>query len=134
MTVLQPFCTSLCLLTVKKLGMILLVLLGASCTELRIDPDCWPKNEIIHEAENWKGTVIYNDELAAWMVNHYKPGTIDTYYTGAVCNLSKEYQVEDLKIIFSGYFKDDKGKIQPSMMMGGQEFYFLELISIQVDE
>ena len=66
------------------------------------------------------------------MINYWKPGTIDTMYTGVVCNLDNEWKVEDLDVIFSGYFKDDKGKIQPSSMFGGQEFYFLELISIEL--
>lgn len=112
---------------------IALLLSVVGCSTSKIDPVCYPKNEILHEAETWKGTVSYSNELEQWFINHHVPGTIDSFYSGLVCNLPAEFKEEHLKVVFSGNLKDDNGKIDPSMVIGGQEFFFLELLEIKID-
>lgn len=124
----------MCLVNMRMILITLVFFSVASCTKIRIDPDCYPKNQIEHEANNWQGRVIYFDELGQWTIRHHVPGTIDSFYTSVVCNMPDEYKIDQLEVIFSGYLKDDKGKINPSTIIGGEEFFFLDLIDISLEE
>ena len=114
----------------NRIYLLLVSLFALSCSQLKVDPDCYPNNRVEHEAKGWQGRVIYFEELGQWTIRYHVPGTIDTSYTGVVCDMPVEYQTDQLQVIYSGYLKDDKEKIKPNTVLGGEEFYFLELLTI----
>ena len=92
--------------------------------------------EFVTTIEEEEGTLFFFEELNSFAIRYHIPGTIDSFYTGILCTDSghdldgKEW----VRVLFTGDFYDDKGKIQPSTIIGGEEFFFLQVSLVEILE
>lgn len=90
---------------------------------------CAQTRSIVHTVSKVTGIVGYYQQNTQLTVSYSLPGTIDSQWTGVVCNLPAAYRVVGKKVLFSGEFRDVQGELKP--MFGGQEMYYLYLTAIQ---
>ncbi|QDK80627.1 hypothetical protein EXU85_19245 [Spirosoma sp. KCTC 42546] len=113
---------------------LLLIGVGVSCQKDNLpippsaNPACFESNPVTHQAKSLKGMVGYRQDVAMYTVNYHLPGTIDSQWTGLVCNLPSDYQVVGKQVQFSGEYRSTLGNIKP--LFGGEEIYYLYLSSI----
>ncbi len=90
---------------------------------------CAQSGAVVHQLSNIAGTVGYGRDNTQLTLSYYVPGTIDSQWTGVVCNLPNEYRVVGKRVTFSGEFRDAKGTLLP--IFGGEEMYYLYLTDIK---
>jgi hypothetical protein len=85
-----------------------------------------------------QGSLFFKKDISAYVIRYFVPGTIDSHKTGVICK--SEAGTIDLDrsinttVVFSGCFLDDNDEIQPTMMLGGEEFYYLDLTHIELND
>ena len=79
------------------------------------------------------GYFSFNEELEEYTISYHVPGTIDSNWTGIIClNIIDSFDLpEEGRITFTGEFMDDQDRFNPTTQFGGQEFFFLNLISFE---
>lgn len=117
----------------KKIIAISLILCG--CGSDSLDLNCSVNRKIEHVATNWPGRIYYDNDLRLYFVNYFVPGSIDSRYSSVVCNgLDESFRIDGMEVVFSGNLLDDRDEIQPLSLIGGQEFFYLQLTSIVASE
>ena len=90
---------------------------------------CAEAQTVVHRISSITGTVGYHINKDQLTLSYYLPGTIDSQWTGVVCNLPAEYRVIGKRVTFRGEFRDAQKKLTP--VFGGQEMYYLYLTDIK---
>lgn len=90
---------------------------------------CDQSGAVMHEVSLVSGVVGYHLNSTQLMLSYYVPGTIDSQWTGVVCNLPNEYRVFGKQVTFSGEFRDAKNTLRP--VFGGESMYYLYLTDIK---
>lgn len=118
------------------LGMLVAFILcfTTNCDNASQNPDCKKGGDIVHRVDEVEGRITFNDELQARVITYFVPGTIDSMWSGAICNDNlPEFEFgEGQKIRFSGNFRDDNNELETQEVFGGQEFFYLEVTSVQM--
>lgn len=110
------------------------ILMGSGCEKDQLAVDLTPCNlsDMIKPVSNSKGMVWFNSSINSYIIYVGIEGTYDSQDVGVVCNLPTKYQVNGLKVIFSGkYFKYQKDVLQK---LPGQTYYNLELSKIELSK
>ena len=77
---------------------------------------------------NVTGTVFYIESLGCWYINVYVAGTIDSVITYFPIALDEEFQVEGMKVDFSGTTYELEESLRAKIpQMGGAEYYVIEI-------
>ena len=81
--------------------------------------------------EDIEGTVAFweFDDVNKYYIDVAVPGTIDSSVAGLVDEMPEEFQVEGMRVLFSGTYSQSPDN--PAPFLGGQQVYSLELSSIQ---
>ena len=118
----------------RTLGVMLLALgLGLqSCGEGTIPNQCLLGGAIEHSVQDGVGRFTFNEELREYVINYHVPGTIDSFWTGVVCqSIPGTIELpEEGEVVFTGDFLDDNDRFNPNVQIGGQEFFYLNLSSV----
>ena len=116
--------------------MILLMCLSLvlySCEEHDFNPCGHPGKEM-HCFDDTNGHLSYKDDISAYVIRYHVPGSIDSFYTGVICKKDMQSidadQSTNVTVIFSGCFLDDGGKIKPALIIAGEEFFYMDLKKI----
>ncbi|UOQ77324.1 hypothetical protein MUN84_00935 [Hymenobacter sp. 5516J-16] len=89
---------------------------------------CKAKSDVLMRADKWKGRVVFDSVLQAYVVSYFVPGSIDSVYDGIVCALPAELRQVGQLVTFSGQYRAYTGPANPQF--GGQQYFYLELTSI----
>lgn len=123
-------------MTIRLLVVVLLLGVEASCHKEEIlempssaNPRCFDAHPVVRQVKNLNGRVGYRQDVKMYTVNYHVPGTIDSQWTGLLCNVPVEYQSMGKEVRFSGEYRSTAGKI--SSQLGGEEIYYLYLSSIK---
>ncbi len=104
------------------------------CGEGVIPNSCILGSDVIHTIEAGSGYFQFNEELRAYTISYYVPGTIDSQLTGVICeSLLPTNLPQEGRVSFSGEFIDDNDRFDPPTQTGGEEFFYLNLLSIEAD-
>ena len=121
----------------RNIYLLIFLLLFSACEDNELRP-CGTKGEVVECVTNQNARLFYKTDLKAYVISYFVQGTIDSFNTGVVCtndlnalSLDKSMNVE---IVFSGCFLDDKDEIQPLSFMGGEEFFYLDITTIELVE
>ena len=98
-----------------------------------IEHACEVGGEVIHYIENGVGHAGFDEELQAFVIRYHVPGTIDSTYTGVICDevIPEPLIDKSGRVRFTGKFIDAQGQIQVTIQFGGESFYFLEVDSLE---
>ena len=114
---------------------ILALTMGLSgCNKANVGPDadrCF-SGKAIKSVKNQKGLVGYDPLEEKYVINASIPGTYDSQDTGFVCNMPESLRKEGLVVTFSGKYYSYKEDRKP--MLGGQEYYFLDVTKFRIIE
>lgn len=90
--------------------------------------ECGVPNSSVKKVSGQAGKVYYNTYEKAYTIVVTIPGTFDSQDIGVLCNIPQELKTDGLSVKFDGeYRKYDK---QPSVVIGGQKFYYLLLSKV----
>lgn len=91
---------------------------------------CSSDNRAVRTLTNVEGKVRFDQTLQQYTIWAHQPGTVDVVSIGVVCGtLSKAIQAEELKISFSGTYKEYS---QPPVAPAGYTYYYLELSKLEI--
>lgn len=90
---------------------------------------CAEAQTMVHRVSSITATIGYHINKDQLTLSYHLPDTIDSQWTGVVCNLPEEYQIIGKRVTFSGEFRDAQKKLTP--VFGGQEMYYLSLTDIK---
>lgn len=110
----------------------IILLLTTGCDEV-VPSGCDSGGDVVHEVNQVDGVISLYEDTDALVITYFVPGTIDSAWSGVVCNDAfPDFLIgENTRVRFSGKFRDDGDKLQPLVAFGGQEFFYLELTSIE---
>ena len=91
---------------------------------------CDSKRKTVKEADGLEGQIWFNKAVQEYAIYVSVDGTYDTQYVGIPCELSEEFKKEGLRVVFSGKYKDFSK--QPTTVMPGQTYYYLNLSKIEI--
>ena len=83
----------------------------------------------VKKITNQDGIIWFNNSQKNYAVYVGVSGSYDSQLVGIVCNLPKDFEMEGLEIIFSGFYYD-YDKIVSDIILG-QKYYYLELCEIK---
>lgn len=108
------------------------LLLSASCGESAA-PGCGLAGSIVHSVEEGEARISEDPDTGAKLIHYHVPGTIDSIWTGIICNESfPDFLIgENTRVRFSGDFREDNGSIEFNTRTGGQEFFYLDISFIE---
>ena len=122
-------------------GIITVIIAGIlflGCDDDSLTP-CSAGGEVDECLTDADGRLYYKEDIQAFVIRYFVPGTIDSFKTGVICKsevaevssieLDKSLEVD---VIFTGCFLDDKGDIQPTSFIGGEEFFYLQLTNASI--
>jgi len=132
----QLFFISMCLRIMKNLFLIIFSLVLFSCEENASGP-CDNQGKEVYCFVDTSAFLSYKDDISAYVLRYHVPGTIDSFYTGVICkkdltSIDVDHSTND-PVIFSGCFLDDGGEINPSVVIAGEEFFYMDLEKISLD-
>lgn len=110
------------------------IMMGTGCekNQTNIDIKSCDLSDMVKTASNLKGTVWFNSSINSYAVHVSIEGSYDSKDIGIACNLPEKYEVDGLKIIFSGkYFKYEKNIFQ---YIPEETYYTLEVSKIELEE
>ena len=121
--------------TITKMVLIVIsiIMMGSGCEkdQSNIDIKSCNLSNMVKPASNLRGTVWFKSSINSYAIYVGVEGSYDSQDVGIVCNLPEKYQVDGLKIMFSGkYFKYEKDIFQ---QLPGQTYYILELSKIELE-
>lgn len=93
---------------------------------------CYCEANIISTVNDISGTMHYNSLSGRWFIMTAEPRTIDSVTNYYPKGLSKEFQVEGMKVTFSGdlyHYQND-----PSLVPSSYEEYCIDLLDISGDK
>lgn len=93
---------------------------------------CYCEANIISTVNDISGTMHYNSFSDRWYIMTVEPRTIDSVTNYYPKGLSKEFQVEGMKVTFSGdlyHYQND-----PSLVPSSYEEYCIDLLDISGDK
>lgn len=95
----------------------------------RLSSDECPHTEVVNNIANKKGRILLDTTANVYKLYSGIDGSYDSQDVGVICNLPKQFQKDDIEVLFSGtYYKYD-GQIKKKLP--GQKFYYLELTQIK---
>ena len=103
----------------------------ASCSS-DDEKTCYCEDNIISTVNDLTGTMHYNSLSGRWFIMTAEPRTIDSVTNYYPKGLSKEFQVEGMKVTFSGdlyHYQND-----PSLVPSSYEEYCIDLLDISGDK
>ena len=109
---------------------LLLIGLFSACREREIHCDEGEGQRF--EVKNQEGWVFFDDRFDTYVVQHHVEGTIDSFRTYIICNVTNELKDEEQSILFSGEAQPLKKKYQPSMLIAGEEFFVISLREVML--
>ena len=92
------------------------------------EKSCYCEDSIISTVSDLTGTMHYNSLSGRWFIMTAEPRTIDSVTNYYPKGLSKEFQVEGMKVTFSGdlyHYQND-----PSLVPSSYEEYCIDLLKI----
>lgn len=94
------------------------------------DKGCYCESNVISTVDNLMGTIHYNSINNRWFIMKVEPHTYDSVTNYYPQKLDKDYQIEGLRVKFSGdlyIFNED----DPDIVPAGYEEYCIDLLNIE---
>ena len=89
----------------------------------------------IGEVNAVQGTVYYNESLRLWFIYVIEKGTIDCTECYFPTNISDDFKIDGLRVIFSGtVYEVDEALMANISQVVSAEYYVLTLSSIEIDK
>lgn len=91
---------------------------------LPVDNPCSNSQPVVMTANNWIGTMAFNNSIRKWAVNVPIPNTIDGLRTCLICgDLPDSLKINGKLVTVSGQLKDSNNNPKPEI--GGQTIYYI---------
>ena len=123
---------------VKKISLLILMasILTLSACDEDVTAGCFSASKIEHTIENGEAFIFLEPDTGVRLLSYFVPGTIDSFYTGVLCDddfTDIQFTETHQRVTFSGHFRDDEGQVQFNVQTGGEEFFYLDLISLTLN-
>lgn len=89
-----------------------------------------PQTEVVNKLSDRKGRILLDTTANVYKLYSGIDGSYDSQDVCVVCNLPKEFQKDDIEVLFSGTYYANKEQITGKLP--GQTFYYLELTHIKL--
>ena len=96
------------------------------------EKSCYCEDSIISTVSDLTGTMHYNSLSGRWFIMTAEPRTIDSVTNYYPKRLTKEFQVDGMRVTFSGnlyHYQND-----PSLVPSSYEEYCIDLLDISGDK
>lgn len=92
---------------------------------------CQDSTYFTHQVRDLVGTVMYRPDLKSYVVSYGIPNTIDSQWTGIVCNCPQIDKWLGKSIIFSGRYYQARGVM---IKYGGEAILYLHVLNARLSE